>query len=149
MQRRGTRAGAQQALPWLLLLYGAMSLLHFVHNAAYLPDYPNLPPGLTRAQVYLSWCGLTGLGVAGYGLYRRAFARAGLLLLALYALLGFDALLHYRRAPFAAHTAMMNFSIWAEVAAAALLLTCIARLLLFGRHSQPTASLKTRGGAGA
>jgi hypothetical protein len=92
----------------LLLLYAATSLLHFWHNAEYLSDYPNLPGWLTRAQVYLSWCGLTALGVLGYGLYRRAHARAGLVVLAVYGLLGFDGLLHYRRAPFASHTLMMN-----------------------------------------
>lgn len=131
MGREDSRKGV--VLIGLLLLYAATSLLHFWHNAEYLSDYPNLPAWLTRAQVYLSWCGLTALGVLGYGLYRRAQARAGLVVLAVYGLLGFDGLLHYRRAPFAAHTLMMNFTIWAEVVAAALLLACIARLLFAGR----------------
>jgi hypothetical protein len=126
------RAPASRALVALLLLYAAMSLLHFAHNAEYVADYPNLPAWLTRSDVYLSWCALTLLGLGGYWLYRRA-GRAGLLVLAIYALFGFDALLHYRRAPFAAHTAMMNFSIWAEVAAAALLLACITVLLFVSR----------------
>ena len=31
---------AEWALPWLLLLYCVASLLHFVHNAEYVADYP-------------------------------------------------------------------------------------------------------------
>jgi hypothetical protein len=55
---------------------------------------------------------------------------AGLMLLCIYALIGFDGLLHYGRAPLAAHTAMMNFTIWAEVLAAALLLADLCVLVL-------------------
>jgi len=124
-------------LPGLLLLYGAMSLLHFAHNARYLADYPNLPAWLSQAEVSLSWCALTLLGVAGFVLYRRVHRGAGLTLLCLYALIGFDGLLHYGRAPMAAHTAMMNFTIWAEVLAAALLL---ADLMVLGLRRAPLAS---------
>jgi hypothetical protein len=109
-------------LPGLLLLYAATSLLHFAHNARYLADYPNLPAWLSQADVYFSWCAVTSLGIAGFILYRRVHRGAGLLLLCVYALIGFDGLLHYGRAPMAAHTAMMNFTIWAEVLCAALLL---------------------------
>jgi hypothetical protein len=125
-------AAPPRALIVLLLLYAAMSLVHFAHNAEYLSAYPNLPAWLTRPDVYLAWGALTLLGLCGYALYRCASARAGLLLLLLYALLGFDGLLHYQRAPFAAHTAMMNFSIWGEVVAATLLLAFLLRLLLRG-----------------
>ena len=116
-------------LPALLLLYGALSLLHFAHNARYLGDYPNLPAWLSRADVWLSWCGVTLVGIAGFALYRRGHRGAGLALLTVYAAIGFDALMHYARAPLSAHSAMMNFTIWAEVAAAALLL---ADLLVLG-----------------
>jgi len=117
-------------LPGLLLLYAATSLLHFAHNARYLADYPNLPPWLSQADVYLSWGALTLLGIAGFVLYRRLHRATGLLLLCVYALIGFDGLLHYGRAPMAAHTAMMNFTIWAEVVAAALLLAHLCGLWL-------------------
>lgn len=109
------------ALPRLLLLYGSMSLLHFAHNARYLADYPNLPRWLSQGEVYLSAAAVTLLGIAGFVLYRRVHRGAGLGLLGVYALIGFDGLLHYARAPIGAHTAMMNFTIWAEVLAAALL----------------------------
>ena len=106
----------------MLLLYLAASLLHFAHNAEYLADYPNLPAWLGRADVYLVWLGLAAVGVVGYALYRGGWRLAGLLLLGAYAAAGFDGLLHYTRAPFAAHTPAMNFTIWFEVVAAALLL---------------------------
>lgn len=123
------RSGAARALPWLFLTYLLAGLLHFAHNAEYLPAYPNLPAWLTRAQVYGSFAALTALGLAGLALWRYAHGVPGLVLLAAYALLGFDGLLHYRRAPFAAHSAVMNFTILTEVAAAAVLLACVLRLL--------------------
>jgi hypothetical protein len=113
----------------LLLLYLAASLLHFVHNAEYLADYPNLPAWLGRADVYLAWLGLAAIGAAGWALYRFGWRLAGLLLIGVYAGFGFDGLLHYTRAPFAAHTQVMNFTIWFEVAAAALLLLGVLTLV--------------------
>ena len=125
----------------LLLLYLAASLLHFAHNAEYLADYPNLPAWLGRADVYLVWLGLAAVGVGGYALYRGGWRLAGLLLLGAYAAAGFDGLLHYTRAPFAAHTTVMNFTIWFEVAAAGLLLLAVVVSLARGFSS------KTFGGA--
>ena len=90
-------------LDGLLLLYAAASLLHFVHNAEYLADYPNLPTWLSRADVYLVWLALAAIGAAGWALYRFGQRLAGLLLIGTYAAVGFDGLLHYTRAPLAAH----------------------------------------------
>jgi len=114
----------------LLLLYLAASLLHFVHNAEYVADYPNLPAWLGRADVYLAWLALAAIGAVGWALYRFGWRLAGLLLIGVYAGFGFAGLLHYTRAPFAAHTPAMNFTIWFEVAAAALLLTAAAASLV-------------------
>ena len=107
-------------MPWLLAAYGFASLVHFVHNAEYLNGYPNLPAWLSRSVIYGAWCGITTVGLVGYTLYRRGRPFIGLWLLALYTSLGFDGLLHYRRAPHAAHTFAMNLTIWSEAAAAAL-----------------------------
>ena len=68
---------------------------------------------------------MAAVGVGGYALYRGGWRLAGLLLLGAYAVSGFDGLLHYTRAPLAAHTAAMNFTIWFEVLAAALLLLAV------------------------
>jgi len=116
---------AAAPLPWLLALYGLASLVHFAHNAEFLGFYPNLPAWLSRFQIYGVWCGITVLGLLGYTLYRRGRAFSGLSLLVLYTSLGFDGLLHYRLAPFAAHSAAMNLTIWSEVAAATLALVAV------------------------
>jgi hypothetical protein len=119
-------------LVWLLLLYGAASLLHFAHNAEYLADYPNLPAWLSRSQVYGVWLCITALGAVGYFVYRKVHEFGGLVLMGVYAALGFDGLLHYGRAPMAEHTAGMNLSIGFEVVAAVLLFCAI--LLLAANH---------------
>lgn len=123
---------ADRALPWLLLLYAAASLFHFVHNAEYLAQYPNLPASWSRAGVYIAWCCVTAPGVIGYFLYRRGYSDVGLTLLAVYAGLGFGGLLHYTRASFHLHSTMMNATIWTEAAAAALVLMNLASLAVRG-----------------
>ena len=115
-------------LPWLLLLYGAANLLHFAHNAEYLADHPNLPGWLSRSQVYVVWFCITALGVVGYILHRIGHELAGLALVGCYAILGFDGLLHYTRAPIGAYTMAMNLSVWFEVVTAALLFGAVLML---------------------
>ena len=50
------------------------------------------------------------------------------MVLALYGGLGFAGLLHYTRASIGHHSAVMNFTIWAEVAAATVFLINIASI---------------------
>jgi hypothetical protein len=120
----------------LLLLFLAASLLHFAHNAEYLADYPNLPVWLGRSDVYLVWIVQAAVGMGGYALYRRG-RLAGLLLIGVYAAAGFDGLLHYTRAPFRAHTAAMNFTIWFELVAAGLLLIAVVAAFTKRRGREP------------
>jgi hypothetical protein len=110
-----------EALPWTLVLYAAATLLHFAHNAHYLTQYPHLPASWSRADIYAAWCCLTALGLLGFALYRFGRRRAGLSVLALYALLGFGGLLHYTRAPMSHHSVTMNLTIWTEALAGAVL----------------------------
>jgi hypothetical protein len=114
-------------LPKLLIAltaaYFLASLGHFTHNAEFICEYPNLPASLTGAKVYAVWAAITGVGVLGFLLIRKRFVVTGLLLVAVYAALGFDGLGHYALAPFAWHTRTANFTILLEVAAAALLLS--------------------------
>jgi hypothetical protein len=119
------RLPERNRLAVLLLVYLAASLLHFAHNAEFLNDYPNLPAWLTRSQVYLTWIGLAVVGIGGFMFYVRNWHSPGLFLIGLYAALGFDGLLHYSRAPMEAHTFTMNFTIWFEVVAAAVLLFAV------------------------
>ena len=117
-------------LPGLLLAYGAASLVHFIHNAEFLPDYPGLPATWTRAGVYGAWLAMTAVGIAGWLLAASRYRPAGLLLLAAYAMAGLDSLGHYVVAPFSAHSAAMNATILIEVAAAGLVLVEVARRML-------------------
>jgi len=113
----------------LCAAYCVASLVHFVHNAEFLGQYPNMPVWLSRAKVYAAWLVITAVGVVGLAVTRSRFVLAGLLLLAVYAALGFDGLGHYALAPMSAHSLMMNFTIWFEVAAAAVLLVFVLRLV--------------------
>jgi len=105
----------------LTLLYAAASFLHFAHNAEYLAVYPNLPASFTRLGIYAAWLAVSAIGASGLALVRFGRPNAGLALLGIYAALGFDGLLHYTRAPIAAHTAGMNATIGFEVVAASAL----------------------------
>lgn len=119
-------AGFSRVLLLFLLAYAAASLFHHVHNAEFLPEYPNLPDWLSRAQVYAAWLGVTAIGVVGYLLIRWRQQLAGLIVLAVYALFGFDGLAHYTVARMSEHTLTMNLSIWSEVVTAGVLLAAVA-----------------------
>ena len=107
--------------------YCCASLAHFVHNAEYLSQYPNMPVWLSRPRVYGAWLAITAIGALGLAVARSRYAVAGFLLIAIYAALGFDGLGHYALAPMTSHTLAMNLTIWVEVAAAAALLAFALR----------------------
>jgi hypothetical protein len=118
-----------------MIVYGAASLLHFVHNAVYIQAYPNLPKWITPFGIYASWCAITAVGALGYWLYRKVSRVGGLFTIATYALLGFGGLDHYVVAPIGAHSTAMNATILAEVSAALALLIYVAHALL-AEHRQ-------------
>lgn len=111
----------------LLVAYGAASLFHYSHNAEFLDEYPNLPAWLSRAQVYGAWLGVTAVGLIGYFLLRWRYQLPGLIVLAVYGLLGLDGLGHYAVASPSAHTFTMNLTVWLEVVTAVLLLAAVGR----------------------
>ena len=119
-----------KTLPILLLVYVVASLIHFIHNAEFLADYPNLPTSWTRSGVYLAWIVMTLVGAAGWTLVCRGYQRTGLLVLSVYAALGLDSLGHYAVAPLSNHTAVMNSTILLEVTAAALVSIEVLRQIL-------------------
>ena len=116
----------------LMLIYAAASLTHFMHNALHIRAYPNLPGWITPFGVYISWCAIAVIGALGFCLYRRVSRSAGLLIIGLYALLGFGGLDHYAIAPVSAHTVAMNASILIEVSTAFALLSFVALSMLLG-----------------
>ena len=105
----------------------AATLLHHVHNAEYLADYPNLPASLTRSSVYAAWLAEALFGVAGFILFAKGWKRTGLALLGIYALYALGGLAHYYLAPVGAHSLAMNATIWLEAGTGALLLAAVLR----------------------
>ena len=103
------------------------TLTHFVHNAVFLADYPNLPVWLTAGGVYASWVVLTAVGIAGLALLRYVSVPLGLGVLVLYALLGFGGFDHYTLAAISAHTTAMNLTILFEAVTGTMLLAMIVR----------------------
>ena len=114
----------------LMALYCAASLAHFVHNAQFLAEYPNMPAWLSPLQVMGAWLAVTAVGALGWLVTRTPWPLPGLLLIGAWAGLGFDGLAHYTLAPVSAHSLAMNLTIWSEVLAAALLLAATAVLVL-------------------
>jgi hypothetical protein len=108
-------SSTNRALIALVLVHTAASLLHFVHNAAYLADYPNMPAWISPVGIYGAWLAEAAVGGLGVLLVLRGRA-AGLVLISIYALLGFAGLDHYTLAPMSAHTLAMNATIWLETA---------------------------------
>ena len=125
----------QKSLLVLVLIYCFASLVHFIHIAEYLAEYPGLPASWTKAGVYLAWVGMTCVGILGCFLVYRGHQVIGLLTVAIYALLGVDSLAHYVVAPLSAHTVAMNITILLEVTAGGLLFIETMRLSFFSRRS--------------
>lgn len=105
----------------LVLAHAAASLAHFVHNATFLADYPNMPAWISPAGVYGAWLAEAAVGAAGVVLFLRG-SSIGLALIAVFAVLGLAGLDHYTLAPMSAHTVAMNATIWLETATATALL---------------------------
>ena len=105
----------------LVLVHAAASLVHFVHNATFLADYPNMPVWITPGGIYAVWLAEAAVGAAGVWLFLRG-RMIGLALIAIYAVLGFAGLDHYMLAPISAHTVAMNSTIWLETATGVVLL---------------------------
>jgi hypothetical protein len=109
----------------LLLLHATASLVHFVHNATFLADYPNMPDWISPLGIYGVWFAEAAVGAVGALLLLRG-RTIGLALIAIYAVLGFGGLDHYTLAPISAHTVAMNATIWLETVTGMILLAAAA-----------------------
>lgn len=114
----------------ILIVYCLASLFHFIHNAVFIDEYPNLPGWISAAGVYITWFGITGIGLVGYLLIRRGNRLFGLVTVAVYGALGLDGLGHYSLAPMSAHTFAMNLTIWLEAITAMIVLIAVAGLMV-------------------
>lgn len=104
------------------LLYLVESLIHFIHHAEFLSDYPHLPESWTRNGVYTAWAGMSALGIVGLLLSVSRFRLCGRVILVLYTICGIDSLGHYAVASFADHSPAMLGTILLEVGSALMLL---------------------------
>jgi len=123
---------SKRTLLALVLTHAAASLVHFVHNAAFLGDYPNMPAWISPLGIYGVWLAEAGIGALGVWSVLRGRS-AGLVLIAIYALLGLAGLDHYALAPMSAHTLVMNATIWLETITAIVLLGWIGATFVVRR----------------
>ena len=128
--REERKSSKEGKLLIILLVYCAASLFHFIHNAVYIDEYPNLPGWISTAGVYISWVGITGIGLVGYLLIRYGKRFIGLVTVAVYGAIGLDGLGHYSLAPISAHTFVMNLTIWLEAITAVIVLIVVTGLML-------------------
>jgi hypothetical protein len=124
----------------LVLSHAVASLVHFVHNATFLADYPNMPGWITPAGVYAVWLGEAAIGAMGVILFLRGRTMIGLALIAIYAVLGLGGLDHYTLAAISAHTLAMNATIWLETATGIVLLVFVIWRMEWSSRSQPASS---------
>ena len=124
----------------LVLVHALASLVHFVHNATYLADYPNMPVWITPAGVYAVWLAEAAIGALGAILFVRGRTTIGLVLIAIYAVLGFGGLDHYTLASISAHTLAMNTTIWLETATGLILLVFVAWRIEWPKRNAPASS---------
>jgi hypothetical protein len=115
---------------WILLAtYFVASGAHFIHNAAYIAYYPNVPPWITPDRVYVAWSVVTAVGVAGLVALRLRLHAAAAIFIALYGALGLDGLAHYTLALCSEHTFVTNATIWSEAISGLCLLVAATALV--------------------
>ena len=114
----------------VLIAYCSASLFHFVHNAVFIDDYPNLPGWITTAGVYITWIGISAIGLTGFLLIRHGKHFIGLIVVAVYGAIGLDGLGHYSLAPISAHTIAMNLTIWLEAITGMIVLIVAAGMMV-------------------
>jgi hypothetical protein len=119
------KALPNRSLLALVMVHAAASLVHFVHNATFLADYPNMPGWISPLGIHGVWLAEAAVGAAGALLLLRG-RTIGLALIAIYAVLGFAGLDHYMLAPMSAHTVAMNATIWLETVTGMILLAAAA-----------------------
>lgn len=132
------RSRFPRALRILFAAYAVASLIHFVHNAAFLADYPHLPQNWTATGVMLAWVAISAVGGLAAFLLARDHKKTGLCVTMVYAACGLDSLGHYVLASPSLHTQAMNATIMLEVSCAALLFGAALRELtraMFSREN--------------
>lgn len=113
---------------FLLAVYFVTGSAHFVHNAAYIAYYPNMPSWITSDRVYVAWSVVTTVGITGLVALKLRLHAAAAMFIAVYGALGLDGLAHYMLALCSEHTFMTNVTIWSEALSGLCLLLASAVL---------------------
>jgi len=131
-RNRSTSVHRTQLFPrhiWIMLtVYFIASGAHFVHNAAYIAYYPNMPSWIRSDRVYLAWSVVTAVGIAGLVALRLRLHAVAAIFIAIYGGLGLDGLAHYALALCSEYTFMTNVTIWSEAISGLCLLLASAVL---------------------
>src|ERR1700683_612039 len=124
---RGRMPHLPRHIWFLLAVYFVASSAHFVHNAAYIAYYPNMPSWITSDRVYVAWCVVTAVGIAGLVALQQRLHAAAAVFIAVYGALGLDGLAHYTLALCSEHTFMTTVTIWSEAISGLCLLLAAVR----------------------
>lgn len=90
------RSAAGLSHIWILLAtYFVSSRAHFIHNAAYIAYYPNLPSWISPDRIYVAWLADTAIGIAGLVAARLRLQAVAVMLIAIYGSLGPDGFAYY------------------------------------------------------
>jgi hypothetical protein len=84
----------QLVLKILLVACIISTAIHFTDNYVYIEKYPQ-PDWISAPSIYISWIIWTGIGVAGYWLYKSGRFWRAYLCLVIYSFSGLDSLGHY------------------------------------------------------
>jgi len=115
-----------------LLVYTCATTTHFIHNGLSLARYPDMPDWISRTGVILTLMGVLAVGAVGYVLYHYGLNLTGLILIGVYAALGFDGLAHDSLASFSSHSPIMNFTILFAVSSAGVLVIALLKQFVSG-----------------
>ncbi|WP_421658111.1 hypothetical protein [Leptothermofonsia sp. ETS-13] len=105
-----SEARRQFILKILLMACIFSTALHFTDNYFYIKQYPE-PDWITPSSTYTSWLIWTGIGVAGYWLYKSRKFWFAYPCLVLYSFCGLDSLGHYLYGAMSAFSLKMHFLI--------------------------------------
>ena len=111
-------------------IYLLATFSHFAHNALFIDQYPNFPSQISGTAVFGAWIGITSIGVVGYLLMQYGKQMIGLIVIAVYSVMGFSGLAHYTTTPLVAHSFIINFSIWLEATTGLMVLIIAVKLLV-------------------
>jgi hypothetical protein len=108
------REAQRQVLLKLILIVSIISTaIHFTDNYRFIDLYPQ-PSWITAPSIYQSWIILTGIGIAGYWLYKfRKFWLAYVCLIT-YSLTGLASPGHYLYGSLSQFSLKMHLFIWTD-----------------------------------